>query len=305
MNAWQQNVTLLPCTGLKPVVPLGDDTSCWPKSTQRDQSQVTCPSISTRMRKRRAFADKELENVMLERELRHRELHNDLSYSALVPVLHPPPLPVSPRLHCYFLNKDPTTAGASSYVSVYKYKPAYECDFQFYQFVHLKSSAEGNYSDLLCQSSGQTREDEEITNSWRVCERVEQLELIPSPSQQRHHGRTLTGLELVKSPSETREIMGSNGSSTNTCSISGSSQIIMGGLDVSAASRTFDPLTEKGWSTDTRTNPAGAHADSVKSPHGSSVRTPAVRPLPFSVEALLRAWQANGEQHSAHCSCAD
>lgn len=279
-----------PDAGLKPVVPLEDDASCWSKQTQRDQTHVTCPSISARMRKRRAFADKELENVMLERELRQRELQNDLSYSALVPVLHPPPLPVSPRLHCCLLNKDPTTAGMSSYVSVYKYKPVYECDFQFYQFVHLKSksTAEGDYNDLFCQSSEQAREDEDMQNSWRVCEKKDRPELVPPPLQQRHQGRTLSGLELVKSSSETIEIMDSNGPSTNTCSISGSSQVIMGGPDVNAASRTFDPLTAKGWSTDTHTDQAGSHADSVKSPHGSSVRTPAVRPLPFSVEALLR-----------------
>lgn len=271
--------------GLKPAVPLEDATSCWSKQTQREQTHAACPSISARMRKRRAFADKELENVMLERELRQRELQNDLSYSALVPVLHPPPLPVSPSLHGCLLNKDLTTAGTSSYVSVYKYKPVYECDFQFYQFFHLKSrsSAEGDCNDLLCQSSEQTREDEEMQNSWRVCEKKDRAEMIPPLSQQRlkHHGS--------KSSSETTEIMDSNGSLTNSCFISGSDQVIVGGPEVSAASRTSDPLTAKGWCTDTHTDQAGAHANSVKCPHGSSVRTAAVRPLPFSVEALLRA----------------
>ncbi|KAE8293932.1 Doublesex- and mab-3-related transcription factor 2 Doublesex-like 2 protein [Larimichthys crocea] len=281
--------------GLKPVVPLEDDTSCWSKQTQRDQTHFTCPSMSARMRKRRAFADKELENVMLERELRQRELQSDLPFSssALVPVLHPPPLPVSPSLHCCLLNKDPAAAGASSYVPVYKYKPLYECDLQFYQFFHLKSrsSAEGDYNDF--QISEQTREDAEAQNSWRGCEKKEQPELIPLPSQQRlkHHGSTLSGLDLVKSASESTEIMDLNGSLTVRSSISGSDHSILGGLDVSAPSKTFDPrpLTAKGWCTDTPADQAGAHADSVKSPHGSSVRTPTVRPLPFSVEALLRA----------------
>lgn len=217
---------------------------------------------------------------MLERELRQRELQSDLSFSsssALVPVLHPPPLPVSPGLHCCLLNKDPTAAGASSYVPVYKYKPLYECDFQFYQFFHLKSrsSAEGDYSDFLCQSSEQSREDED-----------DQPEL-PVPSQQRlkHHSGTSSGPDLVKPPSEIMD------TSSVTRSISGSDQGTLGGPDVSAPSRTFDPrpLTAKGWCADTRVDQAGAHADSVKSPHGSSVRTAAVRPLPFSVEALLRA----------------
>ncbi|XP_059197044.1 doublesex- and mab-3-related transcription factor 2b [Centropristis striata] len=284
--------------GLKPVVPLDDDASCWSKQTTRDQTHLTGPPISARMRKRRAFADKELENVMFERELRQRELQSDLPFStssALVPVLHPPPLPVSPSLHCCLLNKDPTSAGTSSYVPIYKYKPLYECDFQFYQFFHLKSRspAEGDYTDFLCQSSEQTREDEEVQNSWRGCEKRDRPELTPLPLQQRlkHHGSTLSSLDLVKSPSKPTEIMDSNGSSSITCSIFGSHQGILGGSDVSSPSRTFDPppLTAKGWCSDTPANQPGPHADSVKSPHGSSVRTPAVRPLPFSVEALLRA----------------
>nr|AYN77805.1 doublesex and mab-3 related transcription factor 2b [Scatophagus argus] len=281
--------------GPKLVVPLEDDTSCWSKQTQRDQTHITCPSISARMRKRRAFADKELENVMLEREMRQRELQSDLSSSTLIPMLHPPPLPVSPGLHCCLLNKDPTTAGVSTYVPLYKYKPFYECDFRFYQFFHLKSgsSAEGDYNDFLCQSLEQTREDEGVQNSWRRCEKEDGGELIPQPSQQRLRrlGSTLSDLDPVKSHLEPAEIMDSNGSSAVTRSISGSDLGILGGPDVGAPSRTFDPrpLTAKGLCANTPADQAGAHADSVKSPRGSSVRTPAVRPLPFSVEALLRA----------------
>ncbi|XP_026179369.1 doublesex- and mab-3-related transcription factor 2b [Mastacembelus armatus] len=279
--------------GLKPMVPLEDDTSCWSKQAQRGQTHFTCPSISARMRKRRAFADKELENVMLEHELRQRELHSESSFSCsgLIPVLQPPPLPVSPTLHCCPFNKDPSTAGTSTYVPLYKYKPLYECDFQFSQFLHLKnrSPTEGDYNVLLCRSSEQTREDKEVQN----CEKTDQQELIPLPSQQRlsHHSSTLSGPDPVKSPSKPRETMDSNRTSAITCSIFGSDLGILGGPDVRAPSKTFDPrpLTSKGWSADSSAAQAGPHVDSVKSPHGSSVRTPTVRPLPFSVEALLRA----------------
>ncbi|XP_054459386.1 LOW QUALITY PROTEIN: doublesex- and mab-3-related transcription factor 2b [Anoplopoma fimbria] len=282
--------------GLKPVVPLEEDASCWLKQTQRDQTHFTCPTISSRMRKRRAFADKELENVMLERELRQRELQDDLSFSSsgLVPVLHPPP-PLAPSLHCCLLNKDPTTAGTSSYVPMYKYKPIYDRDFQFYQFFHLKSrsSAEGEYTDFLCQSSEQTRRDGEWLNSWQGHEKKDRSELTPLPPRQRlkHHGRTLSGLDLVNPPPKPTEIMDSNGSSTVTRSIFGMDQGILGGPDVSAPSRTFEPrpLTAKSWCANTSADQARLHADSVKSPHGSSVRTPTEKPLPFSVEALLRA----------------
>ncbi|XP_029356831.1 doublesex- and mab-3-related transcription factor 2b [Echeneis naucrates] len=284
--------------GLKPMVPLETDSTCWTKQSQRDQIHYTCPSISARMRKRRAFADKELENVMLERELRQRELQGDLSLpsSALVPVLHPPPLSASPSLHCCPLNKDPTAAGASSYVSVYKYKPVYECDFQFYQFFHLKgrSSSESDYNDFLCLGSEQCRGDNEAQNGWKMCEKKDRPELIALPSQHEliNLGNTdLPGVELVKTPSKLTEIMDSNGSSSITHSVFRSNQSFPGASGVSTTSRTFDPrpLTAKGWSAETPAAQSGPHADSVKSPHGSSSRTPAARPLPFSVEALLRA----------------
>ncbi|KAK2835228.1 hypothetical protein Q5P01_015712 [Channa striata] len=280
--------------GLKPAVQLEDDTSCWSKQVQPDQTHFACPSISARMRKRRAFADKELENVMLEHELRQRELQSDLSFptSGLVPVLHPPPLPVSPNLHCCPLNKDPTTAGTSGYVPVYKYKPLYECDFQFYQLLHLRSRspARGSCSDvLLCRRPEETGDEEEAHDGWTGCGKKGRAEPTHLPSQQRpkHHSSTSSRLDPVKSSSQPTGIMNSNGSPT----IFESDLGILCGPDVTAHSKTFDPrpLTTKGRSADTPAADAGAHADAVKSSHGSSVRTPTVRPLPFSVEALLRA----------------
>lgn len=261
-----------------------EDTSCWSKQAQRDQSHFTCPSISARMRKRRAFADKELENVMLKHELRQRELQSDLTFSSagLVPVLHHPPLSISPSLHCCPLSKDPNAAGTSSFV------PLYECDFHFYQFFHLKSRphTEGDYSDvLLLQSSEQTRDDKQLPNGWKRCETKGR-----SPSQHRlkHHSSTVSSLDPVKSPSKPTEIMNSSGSATVTHSTSEPHQRNPGGPDISVPGKTFDPrpMTAKGWSADTPAAHAGADVDTVRSPHGSSVRT--VRPLPFSVEALLR-----------------
>lgn len=227
---------------------------------------------------------------MLERELRQRELQADLAFpsSALVPVLHPPPLSVSPGLHCCPLNKDAPAAGASSYVPVYKYKPLYECDLQFYQFLwKSRSSTEGDCNDAFCRSSEQGGGDGEVLqDGWKVCDKRDRPELMPSQHGLRNHGSTgHSGPELVKASSKPTEIMHSNGS------VFRSDQAILGASGVSATSRAFDPrlLTAKGWSADTAAAQAGPHADSVKSPHGSSVRTPAVRPLPFSVEALLRA----------------
>lgn len=250
---------------------------------------------------------------MLEHELRQRELQSDLDFSSsgLVPTIHPPNLPISPGIHCCPLNKDPNTAGTSGYVPVYKYKPLFECDFHFYQFFHLKnrSPTDIDYNDvLLCQCSEQTREHGGVQDGWKGWEKKGRPELIHGPTQHRlkQHSSTLSGLHSVKFPSKPSEIMDSNGSSTVTCSIFEPDHGTLGGPGVSAPSKTFDPrpLTAKGSSADTLAAQAGAHADTLKSPHGSSVRTPTVRPLPFSVEALLRAWQANGQQRAALCLCA-
>uniref|UniRef100_A0A8D3BG51 Doublesex and mab-3 related transcription factor 2b n=1 Tax=Scophthalmus maximus TaxID=52904 RepID=A0A8D3BG51_SCOMX len=287
------------CAGLKPAAPLEEDASCWSKQAQRDRAHFVCPSVSARMRKRRAFADKELENVMLERELRQRELQGELSFSSsvLVPVLRPPPpLPVSPGLHCCTLDEEgPTAAGASGYV--YKYKPPlYECDFPFCHLFHPKgrSPAEADYRDFLFRSPGPVRGDEGALSGWRISEKKGRPEPMPPPAQQglRHHDSTgLAGLEPVKGAANPPEVMDSSGPSTAARSIVRSDQRGLGGAVVSDASRTFDPrpLAAGGRGADSGAAQAAPQADSVKSPHGGSVRTPAVRPLPFSVEALLRA----------------
>ena len=270
---------MLPCSGLKPAVYPAADGSCWSKPPQRDPTHFPCPSISARMRKRRAFADKELENVMLQRELRQRELQNDVPFpaSALVPVIAPSPLHISPGLHCCAPTKDPSSAGTAGCVPIYKYKPLYECGLQFYEFFYLKSrssTTRGDYNDFLsCQSSEQHGEEKE--DGWKDCGKK-----IPAPPRQR--------LRNARSPSQLTEIMDSDGSSTTAIAISGSGQGVPSEPDVS---RTLDPrpLTAKGWQADAPSTQAGPRADSVKSPHGGSARIPAVKPLPFSVEALLRA----------------
>ncbi|KAM9849182.1 doublesex- and mab-3-related transcription factor 2b [Aulostomus maculatus] len=274
--------------GLKPE----DDTPCpWSKQTPRDHPRFPCPSINARMRKRRAFADKELENVMLERELNQRELQSNLSfnYSTFIPVLHPPPLPITPNLRCCPHNRVPSSAGASSHTPVCKYTSVHEEDFHFYQFFHLQSTESDCNDFLLYQQSQQSRnEDEEMLNGRKGCEKNDKPDPITSPTQPRlkHHGSS--DLDLLKTPSKTAEQVNSNGSATATRSTFGLDQGI---LDVADVSRTFDPLPRaaKSWCADTPATQTGPHAERVKSPHGSSGRTAAVKPLPFSVEALLRA----------------
>ncbi|KPP78299.1 hypothetical protein Z043_102205, partial [Scleropages formosus] len=80
--------------GLKPVL----EEPPWTKRLHRH-------TLSERMRKRRTFADKELEGIMLERELRQRELE-ELSG---LQVLHPG-FPSAPAAQCWVLTDPPSTA---------------------------------------------------------------------------------------------------------------------------------------------------------------------------------------------------
>lgn len=212
------------------------------------------------MRKRRAFADKELENAMLE-ELGHRQLLNELAYRAIGPAVAPVPLPVSPNLDCC---KDPLMSG---YVSVHKYKPLYEWDFQFYQFFQLKSCSPADCTDFN-QGLERSRQD--------AAQRP--------TSQEKHRASTVSGPEAVRPT-----LMDSNGSSAIPCSASGSAWVLIGGQDIRETNRSSGLRSEKAWCSDSHVDPAGGGDDSDESPPGDPLGSPAAKPLPFSVEALLKA----------------
>lgn len=165
--------------------------------------------------------------MMLEKELRQRELASEFTYPAIGPGVPPVPLPVSPNLDCCGVNRDPLMSG---YVSVYKYKPLYECDFQFYQFFHLKSSSPAERTDFY-QSLEQSSQDV-VQNIRNISDKA----LIRPTSQEKHRASTLSGLEAVKPT-----LTDSNGSAAKPCL------------------------------------------------HGDPLGSPAAKPLPFSVEALLKA----------------
>uniref|UniRef100_A0A3B5QWY0 Doublesex and mab-3 related transcription factor 2b n=2 Tax=Xiphophorus maculatus TaxID=8083 RepID=A0A3B5QWY0_XIPMA len=281
--------------GLKHVMTPEDGVSSWSK--QRHQSHFPCPSISARMRKRRAFADKELENVMLERELRQKEQQSEVSFSpsALMPIIHPLPLPVSPCLRCCSTNKDSSSAGTSSCVPVYKYKQLYDCSLQFYDFFHLKSrrSTGDHYDDFLStQSSAQHMEDKEAQNGWRDCGKRSEPELTPPTSQQRlKTDNSVPYVCFVKPMLKQTETISLDHFSTSRLSTFGSDLPVVNESGVPAHSRTFDSrhLAGRGWNTGPPSTEANPCMDFVEGSHHGSVRTPTAKPLPFSVEALLRA----------------
>ncbi|XP_021180003.2 doublesex- and mab-3-related transcription factor 2b isoform X1 [Fundulus heteroclitus] len=282
--------------GLKPLTPQEIGASSWPK--QRHQTHFPCPSISARMRKRRAFADKELENVMLERELRQRELQGELSFppSALIPVLHPPPLPVSPCLRCCSPDKDSSSAVTPSCVPAYKYKQLCDYGLQFYDFFPLKSrcSTGGDHDGfLLSRSSAQHGEDKEVANGWRDRGKRAKAEPTPPPSQQRlkTDADPASCVCFVRPTLKQAEPVDLGDVSTARLSTPGSEPPVLSELDVPAHTGPFDtgPGAGRGWSAHTPSTEAGPRIEFDEGSQRGSARTPAVRPLPFSVEALLRA----------------
>ncbi|CAL8306433.1 unnamed protein product [Lota lota] len=285
------------------MAPLENDTPCWPMQAHLSvHPTLTCPSITTRMRKRRAFADKELESVMLERELRQRELERDfasiLPSSALIPVILAETLPVL---------SNPTGAGASVYGPLYKYNPLYVCDFQLFrgELFPLKgsSSSDATYAHYLpaLVSIGQSQ-DQAKACSLRGEEKQETslnplLHLPQSANRwlEGYHG-SLSELHRDTVPSDPRlalqmlEEFNSAQMVTQPCP--GIEMVdTKGRPEGSTSGRTLSP---RPWAPKTRTSVGAGplaclHTVSFKVPHSSAIKTPSVRPLPFSVEALLRA----------------
>ncbi|XP_028856905.1 doublesex- and mab-3-related transcription factor 2b [Denticeps clupeoides] len=115
--------------GYKPP-PVEDST--WSK-------RIHHPSISTKMRKRRAFADKELESVMLQRELREREMEEMSGFVLLRPVHS-----AAPSLQL----AEPVVP---FHLPVYKKSPfLFECDLRCRPEQHVKPRpVEASHKGLL------------------------------------------------------------------------------------------------------------------------------------------------------------
>ncbi|KAF6733417.1 Doublesex- and mab-3-related transcription factor 2 [Oryzias melastigma] len=262
--------------GLNSATPPEVGASCWSKQPHRDH--FPCSSISARMRKRRAFADKELENTMLQ-----RELQSEISFSAcaLFPMMHLPALPVSSGLHGYPPNKDPSS---SSCLPVYKYKPLYESGLHFNEFFHLKSrsSTGGGSNDILLCQSYEQEEKSASRDRGKIQPEVTPPPPLPPPQQLINNDSIMPCGRSAKTPLKLTETVPFGDSSAYPSSDPAEP-------DISSHSRIFDPATASSWNSDIANSQTGLHADAVKSPLSGSARTPTVRPLPFSVEALLRA----------------
>ncbi|KAK1796701.1 hypothetical protein P4O66_009716 [Electrophorus voltai] len=240
----------------------------WPK-------KLHFPSLSVRMRKRRAFADKELESVMLERELRQREMEELPG----VMLLQAAALPAS-SAWLYPLSD----ASLPSYMPVYKYGPLlYECNLHCHPHEFPLRTSEPRHTDSLAKSCLLRAAED-----WETCnERYLHLESFPLTSIQgfQHCCSKNTGIKSAKPGSESVRADSSN----STPKSAGADR-----LDMASALDGSLPLTEGKVLSQTEMpnkccrvprSKALAHKDC--STRANCIKESHVRPLPFSVEALL------------------
>ncbi|TRY77639.1 hypothetical protein DNTS_005787 [Danionella cerebrum] len=216
----------------------------WPKKLQQ-------PPVSIRMRKRRAFADKELETVMLERELRQREMEElpALLLQTVAPSAPPP----------YFCQlSDPIIP---TYLAISKKSPPLtDCDVPLRQHM-LKSSNQDCCPDNI---------------SSRACENWDIFRSIQPP------------LPCYSSSPDVNTTKTMADSEFSDISIKPKSAFVdvMSKQDIPSCLKRVDGLTQtKAAEQCSRSlgHQASVHTEGLsKDPIKKSTR-----PLPFSVEALL------------------
>ncbi|XP_073708591.1 doublesex- and mab-3-related transcription factor 2b [Garra rufa] len=223
----------------------------WPKRLHQ-------PPVSVRMRKRRAFADKELETVMWEREVRQREME-ELPALLLQAVVPSAPSPY------FFPLSDPIMP---TYMSVSKSGPSFtDCDLPHHQHA-LKSKTLDCSTDTLTDSV-----------SLRVCENWGVFNSIRPPPR-----CYSTGVSMVKNMLD---------SGLSDVSIKPKSLVVdtMSKRDIPPSPNMADVLVQAKSSHKlyrSLGHEDAAHMDRMEGANNKDPTKKAVtRPLPFSVEALL------------------
>uniref|UniRef100_A0A8C2JTS3 Doublesex and mab-3 related transcription factor 2b n=2 Tax=Cyprinus carpio TaxID=7962 RepID=A0A8C2JTS3_CYPCA len=224
----------------------------WPKRLHQ-------PPVSVRMRKRRAFADKELETVMLERELRQREME-ELPVLVLQAVVPSAPSPY------FFPLSDPVMP---TYMPVSKSGPPLtDCDHPHHQHV-LKPKTLDCGTDKLTDSV-----------SLRVCENWDLFNSIWPPPR---CYSTSPGVSMVKNMPD---------SGFSDMYVKPKSLVIdtMSKQDILSSLNMADIVVQaKSPHKRYRSlgHEASVHMDCMEGANKDSIKKAVTRPLPFSVEALL------------------
>lgn len=133
------------------------------------------PPLSVKMRKRRTFADKELESVMLERELRQREMEELRRIVLLQAAVSPGPSPCFCPL---------SETGVPGYMPVYKSNPLVsECDLHCHTQEFKTRAVEHCSREMF-----PTQNFSPSLKSWNACSGTEScLESVLLPSFQSSH----------------------------------------------------------------------------------------------------------------------
>ncbi|KAI7807313.1 doublesex- and mab-3-related transcription factor 2b [Triplophysa rosa] len=213
----------------------------WPKRPHH-------PPVSIRMRKRRAFADKELDSVMVERELRHREMEElpALLLQTVVPSTHLP---------FFYPLYDPMMP---TYMHVPKTGPALiDCDLSRHPHA-LKTL--------------------DISENWDVFTDMElSRECLSLPSSRSPPHRYSPGVDMVKTLPE---------SSSVDLSAKSKSFVVdtMSKQDMPLSVGMGDVLVQA--KLPHRSSRSSGLVEEMEANQNSSKKS-VKRPLPFSVEALL------------------
>uniref|UniRef100_A0A8C2KXN1 Doublesex and mab-3 related transcription factor 2b n=1 Tax=Cyprinus carpio TaxID=7962 RepID=A0A8C2KXN1_CYPCA len=224
----------------------------WPKRLHQ-------PPVSVRMRKRRAFADKELETVMLERELRQREME-ELPALLLQAVVPSAPSPY------FFPLSDPIMP---TYMPVSKSSPPLtDWDLPYHQHT-LKSKTLDFGTNTLTDSV-----------SLRVCENWDVFNLIRPPPRCYN---TSPGVNMIKNIPD---------SGFSDMSVKPKSLVVdtMSKQDIPPSPNMVDVLVQaKSPHKRCRSlgHEASVHMDRMEGANKDSIKKAVTQPLPFSVEALL------------------
>ncbi|KAI5109420.1 doublesex and mab-3 related transcription factor 2b [Silurus meridionalis] len=232
------------------------------------ESRHHYPPISVKMRKRRAFADKELESVMLERELRQREMEELRKIVLLQATVSPGPSP------CFCPLSDP---GVPSYMPMYKSSPlVFDCDLHCHaQELKNRAIEHCTREILTTQNFFPSRKSLDACSGTVSC-----LESVPQPSFQSSHyycckNRRSTETERVPADSshsmpETGAADRLNVTSKRDASLLAQAKVLSQIEQPEKQCRPsgFESRTQEDWAS---------KPNSIKN----------VRPLPFSVEALL------------------
>ncbi|KAF4078899.1 hypothetical protein AMELA_G00187010 [Ameiurus melas] len=242
---------------------------CKSPASEDWQTRLHCPPLSVKMRKRRAFADKELESVMLERELRQREMEELRRIVLLQATVSPGPST------CFCPLSD---AGVPGYMPAYKSNPLlFQCDLHCHAQEFKTRAVEHCPKEILA-----TANISPSLKSWDACSGTDScLESVTLPSFQSSHyycckNRGNTEAERVPADSshstpqraaaDRMDVMSKRDSALFLTEAKVLSQTEQPGKHCKASG--LESHTHEDWAT---------KPNSIKNG----------RPLPFSVEALL------------------